>query len=124
MQKQKNAIEVTQASVLSTPDNKAAFDWKSILKKMPQYQDKAVSKKAKSTTLVKTQIKDAQLVAIVIDSPKQALLITPQNNNAPPQAFNINEGWLDDWIISKIHPDSVVWLNTSSEETFQQFLYN
>lgn len=101
-----------------------AFNWKKILNTMPRYQKpiKSTPKEISKTDAVSAKISDAVLLAIVSDHPKQAIMITP--NTPEPKTFSINEGWLDNWVISVIRPDSILWSDETSGETYQQYLYN
>lgn len=101
-----------------------AFDWKKVLYTMPRYQKpiKSTPKEISKTEAISAKISDAVLLAIVSDHPKQVIMITP--NASEPKAFIINEGWLDNWVISVIRPDSILWSDETSGETYQQYLYN
>lgn len=115
---QYNSEEKNTTDLLS--DKPIEIDWQSALKVLPQYQSKQ-----KSAPVViedkPIQISDSTIIAIVADIPRSILLIKP-NQPAPIQLAE-GEGWLDNWSIQTILPDTVVWKNTTNEQTYQQSLF-
>ncbi|WP_438864988.1 hypothetical protein [Neptunicella sp.] len=115
---QYNSEEKNTTDLLS--DKPIEIDWQSALQVLPQYQSKQ-----KSPQVViedkPVQISDSTIIAIVADKPRSILLITP--NQQTPVQLTEGDGWLDSWIIQSILPDTVMWKNTNSNQTYQQSLF-
>lgn len=98
------------------------FDWFSVLTTMPIYQTDKKDKKPQVAAKV-ISLSDAKLVAIVSDSPKTAMLLTPESQSLSPLAIKIGEGWLENWTLKTINTDHVVWQSSVSNDTHTQYLY-
>ncbi|WP_416305723.1 hypothetical protein [Neptunicella sp. SCSIO 80796] len=115
---QYNAEERKEAS--STIREQINVNWKTVLAVLPQYK----SKQAEISTVVPSKevhISDSTIIAIVADTPRSILLVAPEQQ-APIQLTE-DEGWLANWKINTILPDSVIWINTDNQQTYEQSLF-
>lgn len=96
--------------------------WADVLAKLPQYRE-TLEVKAVPEVVRQPKISDSKIIGIVVDKPKSVLLLIDDQSEAIPKQLNIGEGWLENWIIRKIAPDSISWVNTLTQEDYTQTLF-
>lgn len=102
--------------------DKAQVNWITILSQLPQYRKEDEVKK-ESDILKEQQISDSQIIGIVVDNPKSVLLLIGSKTEVISHQLSVGEGWLTDWKIQKIEPDSITWVNTRNQQIYIQTLF-
>ena len=121
-------------------NNTKQIEWQSIINSLPQFQTQ-LQQVAPEISNRQSQITDSIIVGIVADEPSSVLLILSgsidvssqiiesaqitsslQNTNKIVQ-LSVGQGWLDNWEIEQISPDSIIWLNLETKGSWQQFLF-
>jgi hypothetical protein len=103
-------------------EQKIQVNWTNALSQLPQYKKPDQAKSAPEIVR-EQQISDSQIIGIVVDNHKSALLLTDNNNKSSPQQFNIGDGWLKNWKVQSIEPDSITWVNTLTQQHYIQTLF-
>jgi hypothetical protein len=113
----------------------AHIDWRSILSQLPQYSPKKIERAATKATKISPQISDSIIVGIVVDEPRSVFLFVPLQVSGPEKTMppsqktneviqlTVSQGWLEDWKIERILPDSIIWLNSKTKGSYKQPLF-
>lgn len=64
------------------------------------------------------------MVGIVVGEPASILLYANSMESLEPLQLRVGEGWLKGWIIEAINADTVEWVNTDTQQTYTQMLFN
>lgn len=97
--------------------------WVDVLEKLPQYAAQKTVNLTVDNQETPPQILDAKLIGIVVDEPSSVLLLIPKNMPNEPVQLSRGESWLDGWTIEKVLPDSVIWVNQTTNKNVTQFLF-
>ena len=103
-------------------EEKIQVNWLDVLSQLPQYR-KPNEVKTEPNIVREQRISDSQIIGIVVDNPKSALLLIDAEPDAMPHQLVVGEGWLKDWKIQKIEPDSITWVNTLTKKSYIQTLF-
>jgi hypothetical protein len=114
---------------------RAQIDWRGILSQLPQYSPKKIEETSLKGSNTSPDISDSFIVGIVADIPRSAHMHLPsqvdgaerivsstQRTNSIVQ-LTVGQGWLDDWEIEQILPDSIVWQNNKTKGSYIQPLF-
>lgn len=108
-------------------------DWQAILLSMPQYkklgppltdEELAAQAAALSATKKQATISDSLLIGVIVDKPRSVLLFIQNQANLEPIQLTVGQSWLANWQLSEITPDSAVWINTQTQQTYTQLLFS
>ncbi|MFT7413118.1 MAG: hypothetical protein ACI9J4_001486 [Paraglaciecola sp.] len=128
-------LKVKTQNIENSNQASAHIEWRSILSQLPQYSPKKIERAATKVTKISPQISDSIIVGIVADEPRSVLLFVPLQAGGPektmPPSQKTNEiiqltakqGWLKDWEIEQILPDSIIWLNSKTKGSYKQPLF-
>lgn len=109
----------------------AQNDWQKIISALPQYQkaeqaltEQELAAQAERLNAANRQLKisDAQLIGIIVDSPRSILLFIQQQGLEPMQ-LSLGQSWLPEWQLSQINADSAVWYNNQTQQHYTQYLF-
>ena len=103
-------------------EEKIQVNWLDVLSQLPQYR-KPNEVKTEPDVVREQRISESQIIGIVVDNPKSALLLIDAQKESLPQQFGIGDGWLENWEIQKINPDAITWVNTLTQQNHIQTLF-
>jgi hypothetical protein len=98
-------------------------NWVAILEAVPQYKNPELEQPVDSEVKV-VHISDGQIIGIIAGKPYSVLIYINNSEAFEPLQLKVGEGWLPNWKIKQINPDSVFWVNNLNQETYQQLLFN
>ena len=125
---------------LLTQNNTKQIEWQSIINSLPQFK-KQLQQSASEINNLPPQITDSIIVGIVADELSSVLLVLSGTTDESSQLIepaqiasslentnkilqlSVGQGWLDNWEIEQILPDSIIWLNRETKDSWQQFLF-
>lgn len=120
---QSPSIETKQREFLNISNQqKSKNNWVDVLSQLPQYR-KVVEVKAEPEVVQQPQISNSKIIGIVVDKPRSVLLLIDSQTETTPQQLNVGDGWLENWIIQDIAPDSITWVNTQTQQDYIQTLF-
>ena len=99
------------------------FKWKQVFENHDAFASGEPEKTSEEPLVAPktTDILSAKLIAIVTDSLRTVMLISPES--IEPITLQVGDSWLDGWILAEINPDSVSWENQESKQVRTQYLY-
>lgn len=105
------------------------IDWIAILSQLPQYKKveinaDTISADPNNTQIADVQISDGHIIGIVVGQPNSVLVYVDQSDSLEPLQLTVGEGWLPNWVIKQINPDSVEWSNQLTQQSYTQMLFN
>lgn len=111
---------------LSDSETFNQIDWVDILSQLPQYQKEAPIDVNSDTPNSSPQVKisDGIVVGIVVGEPASILLYANSMESLEPLQLQVGDGWLNGWIIEAINADTIEWVNTETQQTYTQMLFN
>jgi hypothetical protein len=100
-----------------------AIDWQSILSQLTQYIPAETSIKPQVILETESNISDATVVGILLNKKRSVLIYNPLQEQLEPMQLKLGEGWLENWILSEIESDFVIWTNQVNNQTYTQPLF-
>ena len=118
-----STVNIVRESPVINSKNTQKNDWIAILEEAPQYKkpdlEQPVVHEVKDI-----HISDGQIIGIIAGNPNSVLIHIDDLETLEPLQLTEGEGWLPNWQIKQINPDSVVWSNNLNQEIYTQMLFN
>jgi hypothetical protein len=98
-------------------------NWVAILESVPQYK-KPEAEVPINQLAAEVNISDGKIIGIIASKPNSVIIHDNQSATLEPLQLTVGQGWLQNWEIKEINPDSVIWLNNQNQELYTQMLFN